>query len=220
MTIEEQILRSLRFIAQEPPTGFRSSLTIVLSGMNRQYIYVTGQSPQDATVTLPDARQCSGSWVKITNIGWTGSKLTINPISGQNIFGSLSYNSTQYTLLNQGSIEIVSDGSNWVCTQGSGSEVFVESGWITGSWYRKLSSDIVLMGGAGNMPAGQTSVHVTLPLALRSADWPVTVVTPHWAGSNAPELGFGNANTTGFDVFGRAEQNGYGFNWLAYGYYR
>ena len=217
---EEKIFRALRFMNQEPPTGFNSSLTIPLSGMNRQFIYVTGERPQNATVTLPDATQCHGSWAKITNIGWTGSALTISPINGQKIFGSLCYNSNQYTLLNQGSIEVVSDGSNWVCTQGSGSEVFIETGWNSGSWYRKLSSDMVLMGGSSIIPGNTTSVHVTLPLSLRSGDWPVVVVTPHWSASSPPSLSFANGNSTGFDVFGRSYTGGITFNWFGYGYWR
>lgn len=220
MTLTEEILRALRFINQEPPTTFNSQLTISLTEMNRQFIYITDNTPHNATVTLPDATQCSGSWVKIINIGYTGSALTINPINGQHIYGSLSYNPTQYTVLNHGSVEIVSNGSDWICTQGSGSEVFVETGWSSTAWYRKLSSDMVLMGGSSIFPANSSVLHVTLPLALRSGDWPVVVLTTHWDSSNVPVLGYFNGTTTGFDV--RVDSIPYNitFNWWGYGYYR
>lgn len=219
MTINDTVLRTLDFILKERPTIFNTDLTIPSSGTNRRFIYVTDNTPHNATVTLPDATKCAGSWITITNIGWTGSVLTIFPVNNQEIYGSLCYNASQYTLLTQGSIEIVSNGSYWVCIQGSGSDVFVETGWNANSWYRKLSSDFVIMGGVSIIPANNVSVHVTLPLALRKNDFPVVIITPNWGNSSVPALSYFNGNSTGFDVF-RSDSNEMSFNWFGYGYWR
>lgn len=90
-----------------PVTGITESYTV---GVNDYFIDVTGNT---ITVTLPTAVGINGKNYVIKNSG--SGVVTVATTSGQTID-----NVSSKSLRNNDSIEIVSDGSNWIIAAGMG----------------------------------------------------------------------------------------------------
>lgn len=91
-----------------PVTGINANYTV---GVNDYLVDVTGNT---ITVTLPTAVGIEGKNYVIKNNG--SGVVTVSTTSSQTIDGSNSK-----SLKNNDSIEVISDGSNWVIAAGTGS---------------------------------------------------------------------------------------------------
>ena len=91
-----------------PATGITASYTV---GVNDYLIDVTGNT---ITVTLPTAVGINGKNYVIKNSG--NGVVTVATTSGQTID-----NASSKSLKNNDSIEVISDGSNWIIAAGTGS---------------------------------------------------------------------------------------------------
>jgi len=106
-----------------PATGITSSYTV---GVNDYLIDVTGNT---ITITLPTAVGINGKNYVIKNSG--SGVVTVATTSGQTID-----NTSSKSLKNNDSIEVISDGSNWVIVAGTGtvtSSTTTKSGIVSNS---------------------------------------------------------------------------------------
>ena len=106
-----------------PATGITASYNV---GVNDYLIDVTGNT---ITVTLPTATGINGKNYVIKNRG-TGV-VTVATTSGQTIDGVVSK-----TLIYNDSVEVISDGSNWIIAAGTGtSSTTTKSGIVSDSTF-------------------------------------------------------------------------------------
>jgi hypothetical protein len=106
-----------------PATGITTTYTV---GVNDYLIDVTGNT---ITVTLPTAVGINGKNYVIKNSG--SGIVTVATTSGQTID-----NTSSKSLKNNDSIEVISDGSNWVVVAGTGtviSSTTTKSGIVSNS---------------------------------------------------------------------------------------
>lgn len=214
----------LDFLASTPVVAATASRVLTVNDLNRFHLLTSPvTSPLSVELTLPPTAECTGKSISFSNIGIVGSKLTIRASNGEHIYGGMNTDPSfsTLTLENASGLTLVTDGYNWIASSGIAVDAIVEIGGsadsLVSSWYKKLQSGMVWMGGTVNLN-GATSIQMSLPTALRENDWPIVVATPLCgSASDIPNVGYGNTSTTGFTLYSSKSAI---VVWHAYGYWR
>ena len=214
----------LDFLASTPVVSANASRVLTVNDLNRVHLLTSLEtSPLSVELTLPSAAECVGKSISFLNIGIVGSKLTIKTTNEEHIYGGMSTDPSlsTVTLGNDCGLTLVTDGYNWLANSGIATDAIVEMGGYFDStvstWYRKLQSGMVWMGGTVNLN-GATSVQISVPTVLREKDWPVVVATPLWdSATGIPNVGYGQTSTTGFTLHSSRPTM---VAWHAFGYWR
>ena len=214
----------LDFLASPPVVSATDSRALTVNDLNRTYVL---SSPIDSSspieLTMPTATECVGKSVSFINIGSGGIQLTIKATNGEHIYGGMSTDPSYstLTLANSCGLTLVTDGYNWIVNSGIAMDGIVEIGGYANetvsTWYKKLQSGMVWMGGTANLN-GSTSIQISLPTALKENDWPIVVATPLWSSaSGIPQVSYDQALTTRFTLYSSKPAV---VVWHAYGYWR
>lgn len=219
----QDVLKTLRFLTAPPIVSITESKVLTVNDFNRVLLYTTPSNVASSIeLTLPASADCVGKQVTVLNIGYPGSVVTVRPNSNEQFYGNLWSASTAYQDLRDGSsMTLISDGINWMVINGGSVDAIVEGGGyaneIVSTWYKKLQSGMVWMGGTANLN-GATSIQISLPTALRENDFPVIVATPLWSSvSDIPQVSYDQVSTTGFTLY--SSKSAF-VAWHAYGYWR
>ncbi|MBC7850716.1 MAG: hypothetical protein H7Y31_13325 [Chitinophagaceae bacterium] len=106
--------------------GYRTFSTATSATAADNTIVFTGTSA--STITLPDATACIGRVYWIKNTSTNASLLTINTVSSQTIEGLATWAVTQVNK----SLQVISNGTNWVITSESLPGNSAGTSWIQG----------------------------------------------------------------------------------------